>query len=74
MGNARALLSILLVALVIGGALGAIFVQLIQFELLSRNREMARTWVIEWIIADVLLTAFLCRREIRSLWGRKPGG
>lgn len=73
MGKARAILSILLVALVIGGALGAIFVQLIQFELLSKNEGMARIWVIEWIVFDLALTAFLCRREIRALLRGQSG-
>ena len=71
MSRVRELLNILLVAAVIGGALGTIFVQLIQFEIVSRNREAELIWIIEWVVFTLLLTAFLCRQEIRSLF--RPG-
>ena len=72
MSRVRTLLSILLVALVIGGALGTIFVQLIAFEILSRNREAELIWIIEWVVFTLLLTAFLCSQEIRFLVRQKP--
>ncbi|MBI2956970.1 MAG: hypothetical protein HYY26_06645 [Acidobacteria bacterium] len=62
-----ALASILLVALIIGTTLGAIFWPLMEFERLSGNEREYRIWLIEWVAADVLLTAWLCRREVRSL-------
>ena len=67
MSRVRELLNILLVAAVIGGALGTIFVQLIQFEIVSRNREAELIGIIEWVVFTLLLTAFLSRQEIRSL-------
>ena len=73
MSRVRELLNILLVAAVIGGALGTIFVQLIQFEIISRNREAELIWIIEWVVFTLLLTAFLSRQEIRSLiWPSPP--
>jgi len=72
MSRIRVALNILLVTAVIGGALGTIFVQLIAFEAVSGNPEAELVWMIEWAVFTVLLTAFLCRQEIRSLVRRKP--
>ena len=72
MSRVRVALNILLVAAVIGGALGTIFGQLISFEIVSHNREAELIWMIEWAVFTVLLTAFLCRQDIRSLIQRKP--
>lgn len=71
MSRTRAALNILLVAAVIAGALGTIFVQLIAFEAVSGNSEAELVWMIEWAVSTVLLTAYLCRQEIRSLVRQK---
>ena len=68
MSRIQVLLNILLVALVIGGALATVFVQLISFEVASGNGQAVRIWLLEWVGFDVLLTGFLCRQEIRSLF------
>ena len=69
----RAILSILLVALVVGAALGAIFLQLMAYERLMQDEKAFWIWVAEWIGLDLALTAFLCRREMRVLFPKKPG-
>lgn len=74
MSKGRALLSILVVAIVIGASLSFIFWPLMEFERLSGNEREYYTWLLEWIGFDLLLTALLCRREIGSLIGRKKTG
>jgi len=70
----RAILSIVFVALVVGAALGAIFLQLMAYEWLMQDEKAFWIWVAEWIGLDLALTAFLCRREMRALLAKKPDG
>ncbi|MDA2913682.1 hypothetical protein MYX77_06945 [Acidobacteriia bacterium AH_259_A11_L15] len=74
MSKGRAFLSIVVVAIVNGAALSFIFWPLMDFERLSHNEREYTIWLLEWIGFDLLLTAFLCRREIGSLFGRKKTG
>lgn len=70
MGEKRSVLSIVFIFLVIGAALSTIFLQLMDYERLMNDWKAYWIWVAEWIAADILLTAFICRQDIRSLVGR----
>ncbi len=74
MSRRRAILSIVFVALVVGAALGAIFLQLMVYELLMQDEKAFWIWVAEWIGFDLALTAFLCRKEIRALLPKASRG
>jgi hypothetical protein len=74
MSPRRAILSLVFVALVVGAALGAIFLPLMAYEQLMRDEKAFWIWVAEWIGLDLALTAFLCRKEIRALVPKKPDG
>lgn len=64
--------SILLVAALLGAALGAVFLQLMSYSLAMKDYREFWIWLEEWAGADLLLTALLCRREILTLVKGKP--
>jgi hypothetical protein len=70
----RILLTILFVALVVGAALGVIFWPLMDYERAMGDDRKFHIWLVEWVVFDVLLTVFLCRQEIRSLFRGKGVG
>jgi len=64
--------SILLVALILWITLGTIFLQLMSYSLAMHDTREFWIWVGEWIGGDLVLTAFLCRKEIAALVKRRP--
>jgi hypothetical protein len=64
----KALLDLVLVALIIGAALGTIFWQLMAYEQAMGNTREYWIWVWEWVGFTVVLTLVLCRQEIRRLF------
>ena len=59
--------AIVVVAIVLGLTLAFIFVPLMNFSRAMGDLREYRLWIAEWIGIDVVLTAFLCRKEIITL-------
>ncbi|MBI4466001.1 MAG: hypothetical protein HY656_01050 [Acidobacteria bacterium] len=72
MSVGQALRNLLLVAVVLGALLSTVFGPLMEFERLMGNQREYRIWLGEWVTATLLLTALLCRQELRALVRRKP--
>ena len=66
----RALASMVFVAAVIGLALGAIFWPLMRYERAMQNEEVYRTLIGSWVGTDLILSIFLCRRDLLD-WIRR---
>jgi hypothetical protein len=66
----KALASIVFVAIVIGVALASIFWPLMRYEDAMQNEEGYRSLIKAWVVSDVVLTIFLCRRDFLSMFGR----
>ena len=66
----RALSSILFVGIVIGLALAAIFWPLLQYEQAMQNQDAYRVLIKAWVGSCLVLTIFLCRRDILNLFRR----
>ncbi len=67
MAFVRALSSILLVGIVIGLALAAIFWPLLRYEQAMQNQDAYRVLIKAWMGSCLILTVFLCRRDILAL-------
>ena len=66
----RALTSILFVGIVIGLTLAAIFWPLLQYEQAMQNQDAYRVLIKAWVGSCLVLTIFLCRRDILNLFRR----
>jgi len=64
---------ILLVAVILGFTLGAVFLPLMSYSLAMKDTREFWIWAGEWIGADLFLTLLLCRKEMAALLKRKPG-
>jgi len=64
---------ILLVAVILGFTLGAVFLPLMSYSLAMKDAREFWIWAGEWIGADLFLTLLLCRKEMAALLKRKPG-
>ena len=63
---------ILVVAAILGGALAFIFLPLMGYARAQHDDREFRIWLAEWVFFDVVLTAFLTRKEIAFLFRRPP--
>jgi hypothetical protein len=69
--RASAAAQVLVVAAILGAALAAVFLPLMNYAQAMGEAREYRIWVAEWVFFDVVLTAVLCRRELAVLLGRR---